>query len=475
MASRLDPGCIANQADIQDVYLRLANLFSPRLFFDPQERFFPVDLTSAVDTSSLWMRNPDSPYNAQTSTLLKTQGEINPETDMANASPDYYTTIPGTGTKMLEVGGESFEVPVPLIEKVHQVYASGQVNARLTIYCSICRANEAINRHLIIQPQCRAGDREIWSTIAEGGLLLNYYFYFPAYDSPEIKSEGDWSGITLLLKHPRLDSNGNIMNPEGLPILTCYYRKSLSWPNFSQPPSLNLLAGRLEFRKWDQVEKQTDSVTGLSTHPVVYVSLGRHNCYYEPTMTNIPIYTSDLLTAEDIENGSLTPGPSDRTITGKENWSSDPILYIIPPVWLIALCAKGCEPPISFDPEYTYAQDGEDQARQGGFAGTTGLPGSSYPKTQSENLPENERNLDFDLALVRFDDIKMLSMWSYAGAWGGAISILDYASDGSILREYGFYQGTKRPIMSAWFLWNLFMDWQYGCAGTLEEAVPQDV
>ncbi len=474
MASRRDSACMAKESQ-QQLYRELVKIFSPRLFFDPQERFFPVDLLSTFKSSSLWLVDPSAPFESQKSTMLKAAGEIDLIADLSNASEYNYLTVAGTGEAECKFQDSSFNVPVPRIDKVYELYSQGIIPSELTIYASVCQASQAINSKLIIQPNCEAGDQEVFNAIAEHGLLLNYYFYFPAYESPEIQTEGDWSGITLLLKKPKVDSSGNIVRPEDLPILACYYQKSTPWPwAHKWDPSIKFWAENKVFRRWDQITKDIDGETGLATHPFVYVSLGRHNCYFEPTTTSVGITDYSPFTTDSIENGQLSPGPSDRTITGSQDWYSTPmaVMYALCPViYLIAICANGCEPPIQFDPEISLNESGEDQVKEGGYVGGASPAGSIYPKKTAENQPVSHRSFDLKLVYVGQDGSETAHLWTYAGAWGGASVFMDLLPDGTV-RNYGFYRGVRRPILSAWFLWDLFTNWQYGCAGTVMEPEP---
>ncbi len=481
MGGRLDSGCKQNNPLIKDAYEKLARAFAPRLYFDPQERFFPVDLMSAVRNSSLWRLQATSPDVEPSAVLVRDTGLIDPIMDLSSASKEYFMTVCGVEEKTEEIDGILHKFPVPLIDDIYELYSSGKISARLTIYASVCRANEAINSHLVNQPGCKGGDKELRAALAEGGLIINYYMYFPAYESPEFEAEGDWSGISIIFPPPVIDESGGIdvRDPGNQPLFAVYYKKVIPWIySDNWKAAFYFTASYSEFRRWESVTKERDADLGIDTHPVVYISLGRHNCYFEPTEQNISIMNGGLFSTEDIENGSLSPGPSDRTITGGSSWG-EVILdsaIILPAsliLFLVALCATGCENPFEFDPVITPPDyDAEDKVDEGGYHVTQSDSGSGYPSNPSSDIPEDRRNLDFELVYVDLENRELETLWTYEGAWGGAVVLNDYASDGSLLRQWGYYKGFRRPILSAWFLWDLFRDWTYGCAGTVEEPTP---
>ncbi len=491
MGGRLDSGCKQKNPLLKDVYEKLARTFAPRLYFDPQERFFPVDLMSAVRNSSLWRLEATSPDVDTGAVLVKDTGLIDHIMDLSSASKEYFMTVGGIKEQTEEIDGIPHKFPVPLIDDIYELYSSGEIAARLTIYASVCRANEAINSHLVNQPGCKGGDKELRAALAEGGLIINYYMYFPAYESPEFEAEGYWSGISIILPPPVIDESGGIdvRDPGNQPIFAVYYKKVIPWIYSDDwKAALYFTASYSEFRRWESVTKERDADLGMDTHPVVYISLGRHNCYFEPMEQNISIMSGGLISPDSIENGELSPGPSDRTITGTNTWDSEAIfiselslavgsIFVHPLIilffleLLIVSCATGCE-PYKFDPVVDIDNDTEDKVDEGGYHVTQSDSGSEYPTSPSSDLPEDRRNLDFELVYVDLENRELETLWTYEGAWGGAVVLNDYASDGSLLRQWGYYQGFRRPILSAWFLWDLFRDWTYGCAGTVEEPTP---
>ena len=54
MADKLLPGCATPERDAEREYHQsLAEAFAPVVFFDPDERFFPVDLPGTIAGSAL--------------------------------------------------------------------------------------------------------------------------------------------------------------------------------------------------------------------------------------------------------------------------------------------------------------------------------------------------------------------------------------------------------------------------------------
>lgn len=258
-------------------FQKLAQLFAPVVYFDPQERFFPVDLPSKLSASSLY--RVDGERYKEYPIVVKPQGTIIPQDlvwdDTIGSQGDYVTeryfmSVAGWDQEVKKIDALSpfyIPSPKPRIDDIHHLYSTGSINARLTMYATICAPlAEVPNGRLFdvfiaINPSVSAAIKE--------GLLINYYFHFPAGESPEsepskLKYEGDWSGISVLLSkipHPdRLD--------EAEPVLTCYYSKSRS-------PTTGIdyfVAGLDGFRDWQSVSRVRDNATGRITHPIVYIS-----------------------------------------------------------------------------------------------------------------------------------------------------------------------------------------------------------
>lgn len=470
MTPRIEKECISRQP-LDIIYHKLAELFSPRIYFHPQERFFPVDLPSSITHSSLWrVDNPSARYSSDAAHMEKDFGEIDTVQDLTVSTADHFTTVVGTDVLLrTEIGSSehSIEMPIPRVDDVYRKYTDGSIETELTVYATVCRTYDSTNSHLIDSMYLK--DREIIRAVEEG-LIINYYLYFPARESNEFVSEGDWSGISLLLKNPHI-VNGEIKDPQLLPVLACYFQKTIAGP-FQEFASHNFVAGRHGFRRWQNIQRDIEPSTGHKTHPVVYVSRGRHNCYYEPNSSNIqlgpPWYS--WISPDDIENGELKAGPVDTTISGGVDWSSiSPVVYaIFPPLFFFAMCASGCESPIRFDGSGLPSgyEEGEDQTGDDGFLGSTDGVGSSYPTGQAPDVPIGQRTVNLILKYVDINNSEMAALWGYAGAWGGAsMNMTTPLSDQDTQSNWGYYQGARRPLLTTWFFWNLFQDWTYGCAG----------
>ncbi len=281
MAPKSDKGCGTPPAAAEKrIHRRLAQLFAPVVYFEPEERFFPVDLPTAIQSSSLWRMDPlAKPPTAQRE---KDFGAINAVQDLPAAGSDHFTTVVGTDVIQKEVEGQQpFDMPAPLIDPIYNRYADGTVPAVLTVYATVCTARDVPNSSLL----SKCSDKDVQHGMAEG-LIINYYFYFPACEAPEFKSEGDWSGISLLLREAptQLAQLASAEQLAGfLPVIACYYRKATKFA----PPLPSFVAGDHGFRRWQDVRRTAEAGVGADTHPVVYISRGRHNCTYEPATTNI--------------------------------------------------------------------------------------------------------------------------------------------------------------------------------------------
>lgn len=465
MALKTDSGCgTPQQAVHKQIYQRLVQLFAPLVYFEAEERFFPVDLPSAIQHSSLWRTDPQAkPPTAQQE---KATGAIQPAQDLPAATKNHYTTVAGTGSVLRVVSGQPpLQMPAPLLQEVYTKYQNGAVPAELTVYGTVCSARDVPNAHLIR----KARDQDVGHALAEG-LVINYYFYFPATESPEFQSEGDWSGISLLLRE-RPTQLQQLNDPQQLqrflPVVACYYRKTIE----GAPPAPCFVAADQGFRRWDAVQRGQEAAVGLDTHPVVYISRGRHNCYYEPTTAHIklsPPWESSF-TPDRIEGGSYAAGPAEHVLQGggieEFPWWG---YLLFPPFAAIVACGTGCEYPVHFDSSGLPAgyEEGEDRSKDDGFNGLPGAAGSAYPTTKAGQVPAPARQINLRLRYVDLDDAATAALWGYPGAWGGATLLTATpAWDPGNLLLWGYYQGARRPALAAWLVWNLFLDRTFGCGG----------
>jgi hypothetical protein len=473
MTLKVDNGCnTPRDAMRKQVYKRLIEIFAPILHFHPEEKFFPVDLPSAIQNSSVWLFDPKS--TPLSSKKIWDTGAFNPVQDVPNTTKYHYTTIAGVleEDKLIEgqTGQPEFKIkiPIPNFDLIEQYYTDGTILAELTIYATVCTARDVTNSHLVAQDQMY--DYDVREAYGEG-IVVNYYMYFPAHYSEQFQSEGDWSGISLLLrKEPRQldDLSSTEKIKRFLPVLACYYRKTFE----GTPPLPHFLAKINGFRRWENVNRDTDKSIGLDTHPNVYISLGRHNCYYEPVTDTTSVYTpwEGQFSPDSIESGKITPGPSDNTVYAESDWAPWWAFVVFPPFIFFQASGAGCPdfPPI------TRGSIGDDFADNGGYKGKHGTIGSQHPKRPaSENQP-SQRNVDLRLIYVDLEDIEMAALWGYPGAWGGAKLVgeatLIKETKGIRLKKWGYYQGVRRPILSAWFLWNLFQDYKFGCGGVAKKT-----
>ncbi len=466
MASNSNSGCDTPQsAGTRDLERQLARLLMPWLYFAPGERFFPVDLPSAARTASLWLADPLA--QPPTATCEKTAGNIDARIDLTAATANHFTTVSGFNTIQKDVPPTPpFGMPVPKVDEVYQMYAGATLQAELTMYATVCRVQEVPNAHLF--KGAAPGSKEVQTALAEG-LIISYYMYFPACESAEFEAEGDWSGVSLLVP-ARPTQSADLSDPERLkaflPVVSAYYRKATD----GAPPSPYFVAANGGIRRWKDVEKGLDAGVGLNTHPIVYVSRGRHNCYYEVMSKTLPSSAPwQNFTPDAIENGQSTPGPADNALQGGGIEDMPfPVALAFPWMWLFAACATGCQYPASFDtsgPSTGGYVEGTDKT----LAGDTGLPaatGSTYPPAGRWPAEPPPQQLAVRLEYVDLTNAEMAALWLYQGAWGAATQVTrTFTSDRERPSVWGAFRGARRPALAAWFLWNLFLDSVFGCGG----------
>ncbi len=472
MASRTDEGCgTPRDPGRKAAYRRLVELFAPVVIFHRHETFFPVDLPSTVRHASLWRvdRSAEPPMPSR----VREAGEIDPVADLPAASVDHFVTVAGCGwTVRIDPPGLPTTVPRPRIEDVRRRYAAGEIPAELTVYGMVCRPREAPNRRLL--DTAGLGDRKVARALEEG-LLLNYLMYFPAHLSPEFESEGDWAGISLLLpKAPvrREEFDRAEALESVLPVLACYYRKTWWFWN----AEFDFVAEPRGFRPWKRVETRPDpSSHGYGTHPVVHVSRGRHNCYYEPAVETVGLRTPWSFSPTEIESGRIGTAPAlPAPLTGYFDPEEVPwwAYALFPPLLFFVMSATGCEYPFHFDrggvpmPDF----EGEDEADGRGFQGVPGDSGSPYPERPAPG--RMTREVPLRIRYVDLDDAETAALWGYAQGWGAAIVEKYPTSTGSGPRLGGALRGPKRPLLAAWFMWNLFRDKTFGGAGRASPTPP---
>lgn len=454
-------GCTPQNVYEKQMYELLAQIFAPVVYFDPYERFFPVDLPSTVANSELYRF-----HGKVTEQLVKNYGNIN-TVDLALAKRDSFMTVVGWISETKETTDSKSEMPVPKIDEIYNKYSTGAIPAKLTTYATVCRLLDIPNYHFLEQFPPQYDKINL-----EEGLLINYYFYFPAMESPAVKMEGDWSGISILFrKPPQMDKliSGD-MNGNG-PLLTCYFKTIGEYNEY-------MWAGHDGFRMWNKVTTKKDQKTGLNTHPVIYISQGLHNCYYEPMDITIPFECPWKLLPHPskIERGNLSPSPSTGTTTGVNEYKIPVWLYALFDglMFLVEACGSlGCVP---FDPSgipIDIGQDINDSVKFGGY--------ESDPESVQLNIPANDDNypskppvpghplnLKLNVVYVDLDDQATVGNWAYKGLWGAArvTSYTYLKSDGtSYTSRWGRFGGFTRPNLGPWFLWNLYWDPVFGSSG----------
>ena len=463
MSLKEEKGCGSPQEKtLKNIFRSLVAMYAPILVFDPDESFFPVDLPSTRNASALYEINGDR-TNAKNKKLVTKSIK---DSDLANADKDHFITVipePLWKTEINTISQPPFKMPVPDIQAIHQRYigiGSDRINAKLTIYGSVCRANKVPNYKGLLD-QRTLKDAEVQLALAEEGVIINYYFYFPAMDTVEEKREGDWSGISILLD--KIPVQKYLYSAK--PVLICYFKKvrnrNRNGPNY-------LWSGPEGFRKPSGVQMYRFHGEPIESHPLVYISKGRHNCYFENTSDTTTLRTGSPWKQspepEKVENGAYSSKKESNTVYG----SSDGLWvlgFLFPPFFGFACPAKGRK-------KYDMFEDVEDVKRPGGHeikpeknpSAVTNYPPSGKP---------GSKPYKFDVEYVDTEsDVAMNANWGFAGYWGvaknDAYPFKRIVGDekGPIIQEnWGVFGGMRRPNLAAWFLWNLYFDAFYGAGG----------
>jgi hypothetical protein len=460
---KLIKGCYTpKDTNLKNKYIQLVKIFAPVVYFDPMETFFPVDLPSTVTASSLY-KVDGKPYEEK-ATQIKAKVT---SADLDSADSNHFTTIVGWNSEKRTISGDpptEITMPTPKIKEIQNDYSTGKVPAKLTMYATICKPKEVPNYNFLESWPPRIGLKYL-----QEGLLLNYYFYFPAMVSAEHNHEGDWSGISILFgKEPDTDRNQlKTLLEDMKAVWTCYYRKMNDF----------MVGYDVGIRTWEQVSKVNDLTTNLDTHPKVYISLGRHNCYYEPVNVNLAV-TPKWESSTDpskIEKGEYNP-PDSNTIVGSSDLSSPWWLYALMP-WMLFF--EACGATCKFDSSGLKGgySDVNDSVKSGGYEGA---PDSTQQgKTSaSDSYPSGKPtsgqpvNLKLNTVYVDLYDKTMKEIWKYKGSWGAAeVNEYEYwTEDRDGNKEYsksrwGIFKGFERPNLSSWFMWNLYWNVGFGSIG----------
>lgn len=423
-----------------DLYQKLAERYAPVLRFHEGERFFPVDMESHINNATLY--GTGSPYyeiklnETERSEVFRL---------LTNATDDNFTTV----TSSIDNDSDPQKI-TPNIEEIYNLYNSGQIKSRLTIYATVCRVKDMPNFDLIKQLQ----PKEKRIIDPDNGVILNYYFFFPALESIDYMRECDWSGISLIFS-PIPDKDQLDKNP---PILTCYYNKI--YPGVGE--KIDYFNSEPDgFSRWEdnKLQKIEDPVTGLKTHPVVYISYGRHNCYFTAKDANISPHYIDNSLHEKIEKGAypFNPNPSNVLIGGNHEMSDGTKVIIAIMPWMIFFwaCGATCE----FDSS-GIAPDDPNVTDEVNDKGHEATPEKGSIQDYPTPAPATgKKQLKMDLVYVDLKNEEYLAYWSYNGFWG-VIRQDKYSNS-----AWGNFKSVKRPNLGPWLLWNLFLDPIYGSNG----------
>lgn len=466
MVQRTDKGCGgAGTSQAADVERLLVNLFSPIVYFTPDERFFPVDLESTMKASALWRL--DSSASPPTAAVDAPAHSFDSTAELPVKTADHFSTVVGVCGVLPPAGSTpAGNVIAPCLDTVANAYSHGTVPAELTVYATVCDARTVPNAELFAGAVL--AEKGVGRALQEG-LIVCYYLYFPAMESLEIESEGDWSGIALLVPD-RPTQASDLTDPARIPhfepVLAAYFHKTID----GSPPAPHFVAANGGFRRWKDVTRGVEQSVNLATHPAVYVSKGRHNCLFAPGSSQLPLSPPwrGSFEPDKIETGAYFPGPASNTLTGGGIEDTPWWVYaLFPPFALMVMCATGCDYPVHFDtsgipPGY---QDGENTASDAGYQGLPGATPSPYPSQPAVAGTSSQRRLDLRLRYVDTTDPATGAIWGFAGAWG-AVTLHHYpVTPGYPTNYWGYYRGARRPALAAWFLWNLFVDSAYGCRG----------
>lgn len=342
----MDKGCETPlDAETKNRYIALAQMYAPIVLFDTRERFFPVDLASTFAKSRLYRIIGDRTREANNE-LVSSHPTL---VDMASANDNYFTTVDRWRPVPNTVSEPPFSMPAPWdpdLDTIYQKYASGAIDARLTTYATVCKPREVPNyRDYLDQHSLR--DKTVWLALQEG-LLINYYFFFPALKAPELRREGDWGGISVLIPHDAPE----ISFP---PALYCFYKKM-------REPRTGLEGfgpGDEGFRTVKQVENKTSANEDVRRRCLVYVSLGRHNCYAHPPPYNTQVKSGIPWGADPkkVESGAYRSIPGIKsTVTSDTDWGWT-LGFLFP--WLFGLLC----PARGKKTKHTVYQDVNDEMR----------------------------------------------------------------------------------------------------------------
>lgn len=470
MSANRDAGCDAKlSTPDKEIAEGLAMLFAPQVFFTADERFFPVDLDSTISASGLWLL--DESAKPPAANPVKGLGGIDVRADLPAARINHFTSVAGVcGVLAAELGG-AHNVVAPCVDFIADQYSSGALRGELTVYATICNAKDVPNSHLL--KGAKLSRPELVEPLLEG-LILCYYLYFPCMESTEIDSEGDWSGIALLL--PKRPTNlAELSDPLAIerfaPVVAAYFRKTID----GSPPSPHFVAANGGFKFWKDITKSVDQATNVETHPHVYISRGRHNCLFSAGATTFPLSPpwAGKFTPDTIEAGTNNPGPAENKLTGGGIEDTPWWVYpAFPPFALLVMCATGCDHPMHFDtsgiaPGY---QDGQDQTSDDGYRAAPGQTGSLYPSQPANPGQPGSQAVGLRVQFIDLNDPVTEALWGYQGAWGAATLHHYPMPQGKPAVYWGHHRGSRRPALAAWFLWNLFIDAAYGAAGVPPSA-----
>lgn len=455
---------------MKEIYKELVNIFAPVVYLDSSERFFPVDLTSTLTHSKIYSFEDRTATLKYSSISTNSNENILDEIILKSLETNCFTTVGNFDMidHKLDINPpEIVKVPKPNLEKIFEEYSTGELkNAVPTIYATVNEINQYSQIDLLdnqFDDEYKQKFKDFKEKIKDG-ILINYYFYFPACETKMgFIREGDWSGISILLKNKPQSTTDlyNVKDPfwnqlckntDFQPIACCF---SKDGDNF------NVNAIKSGFRLWSNVNTIEDSKITLplgdfwNTHPVIYISKGLHNCYYNYVDNTIDISIKSDDVSKECPNG---PFCFDPPLEEPQNRSSGILECLI----LIGLLVAGFTITWIIN---SCTDDDKDEKKNNDI--TTSNILQTIPDKVDNNgnvlISETVNNSSISvnkrkslvIKYIDLEDSQTKAIWNYKGFWGAARSEI-YLNSSQNEIVFGNFGGFKRPNLESWFLWNLY-------------------